>query len=203
VLRDPVGALGAASLEDLLDDGSAYAPTPEGENRRRLHRLARRLVEDPVVLLDDLDDADRAYFLSQRQRVEDRVVEATGLAVERRREGTALIAVDRTLSDVTFPTNATVKQVALLLCDALVEAGEDAVISEEAMRSHVHDLLVLHGAHWQRDASDPVQVTRLARDATAVLCSLDLARHDPDGVRPRPLAARFRSPAVRTAGAPA
>jgi uncharacterized protein (TIGR02678 family) len=200
VLRDPVGALGAVSLKELLDDGSAYAPTPEGENRRRLHRLARRLVEDPVLLLDDLDDADRAYFLSQRQRVEDRVAEATGLAVERRREGTALISVDRTLSDVTFPTNATVKQVALLLCDALVEAAEDAVISEEAMRSHVHDLLVLHGGHWQRDASDPVQVTRLARDASAVLCSLDLARRDLDGVRPRPLAARFRSPAVRAAG---
>lgn len=200
VLRDPVGALGAASLKDLLDDGSAYAPTAEGENRRRLHRLARRLVEDPVVLLDDLDEADRAYFLSQRQRVEERVVEATGLAVERRREGTALIAVDRTLSDMAFPTNSTVKQVALLLCDALVALGEDAVISDEMMRAHVHDLVALHGDHWQRDAGDPVQVTRLAREATAVLCALDLARRDVDGLRPRPLAARFRSPELRTSG---
>jgi hypothetical protein len=167
----------------------------------RIDRLARRLVEDPVVMLDDLDEPDRAYFLSQRQRLEERVAEATGLAVERRSEGTALIATDRTLSDVVFPTNATVKQVALLLCDVLVAQGGDAVISEEAVREHVRALLVRHAEHWQHDPADPVQVTRLARDATAVLCALDLAREEVDGLRPRPLAWRFRSPDLRVAGA--
>lgn len=201
VLRDPVAALGAESVADLLADDGAYSPTAEGENRRRLHRLAQRLVEDPVVLLDDLDDSYRAYFLSQRQRLEERVGEATGLAVERRAEGTAMIAPDRTLSDVAFPTNATVKQVALLLCDVLVARNGDAVISAEALRGHVRRLVARHGEHWQRDAGDPVQVSRLARDATAVLCALDLAREDEDGLRPGSLAARFRSPELRTAGA--
>jgi len=201
VLRDPVAALGAASLTDLLDDESAYAPTPEGENRQRLHRLARRLVEDPTVLLEDLEDGERAYFLSQRQRLEERVAEATGLLVERRAEGTALIAGDRALSDVAFPTNATVKQVALLLCDALVSAGGDTVITEEALRGHVRALLLRHGKHWQRDPDDPVQVSRLARDAAGVLCDLDLARQEAEGLRPRPLAARFRSPDLRVSGA--
>jgi len=201
VLRDPVAALGAESIADLLDDDGSYSPTAEGENRRRLHRLARRLVEDPVVLLDDLEEADRAYFLSQRQRLEDRVGEATGLAVERRAEGTAMIATDRALSDVAFPTNATVKQVALLLCDALVAGRDGGVISAEALRSHVRKLVARHGEHWQRDADDPVQISGLARDATAVLCALDLAREDEDGLRPRPLAARFRSPELRTSGA--
>ncbi len=200
VLRDPVAALGAESVADLLADDDAYAPTAEGENRRRLHRLARRLVEDPVVLLDDLDESDRAYFLSQRQRLEERVGEATGLAVERRAEGTAMIAPDRALSDVAFPTNATVKQAALLLCDVMVAQDDDAVISAEALREHVHRLVARHGEHWQRDANDPVQVSRLARDATAVLCALDLARQDEDGLRPQPLAARFRSPELRTTG---
>jgi len=202
VLRDPVAALGAESLTDLLEADGAYTPTAEGENRRRLHRLARRLVEDPVVLIDDLDEADRGYFLSQRQRLEERVGEATGLAVERRAEGTAMIATDRQLSDVAFPTNATVKQVALLLCDVLVARGDGCTISAEALREHVRKLVARHGEHWQRDADDPVQVSRLARDATAVLCALDLAREDEDGcLRPRPLAARFRSPELRTAGA--
>jgi len=201
VLRDPVAALGAESVADLLADDGAYAPTAEGENRRRLHRLARRLAEDPVVLLDDLDESDRAYFLSQRQRLEERVGEATGLAVERRAEGTAMIATDRALSDVAFPTNATVKQVALLLCDVLAARDDDAVISAEAVREHVRRLVTRHGEHWQRDADDPLQVSRLARDATAVLCALDLAREDEDGLRPRPLAARFRSPELRAAGA--
>ena len=62
-------------------------------------------------------------------------------------------------------------------------------------------LVARHGEHWQRDADDPVQVSRLARDATAVLCSLDLAREDEDGLRPRPLAGRFRSPELRMAPA--
>ena len=202
VLRDPVAALGAESVADLLADDGAYAPTAEGENRRRLHRLARRLAEDPVVLLDDLDESDRAYFLRQRQRLEERVGEATGLAVERRAEGTAMVATDRGLSDVAFPTNATVKQVALLLCDVLVARGEDGVISAEALREHVRKLVARHGEHWQRDARDPVQVSRLARDATAVLCALDLVREDEQGgLRPRPLAARFRSPELRAGGA--
>jgi uncharacterized protein (TIGR02678 family) len=201
VLRDPVTALDATSLTELLDDDAAYAPTPEGENRRRLHRLARRLVEDPAVVLDDLDEADRTYFLSQRQRLEERVAEATGLVVERRSEGTALIATDRRLSDVVFPTNATVKQVALLLCDVLTEHGGDVVISEEAVREHVRVLLLEHAEHWRHDPADPVQVTRLARDATAVLCALDLAREEVEGLRPRPLAWRFRSPELRVAGA--
>ncbi len=199
-LRDPVAALGAESVADLLDDDGAYSPTAEGENRRRLHRLAQRLVEDPVVLLDDLDEGDRAYFLGQRQRLEERVAEATGLAVERRGEGTAMIGTDRALSDIVFPTNATVKQVALLLCDVLVAREGDPVISAEALREHVRRLVARHGEHWQRDADDPVQVSCLARDATAVLCALDLAR-DEDGLRPRPLAARFRSPELRPAGA--
>jgi uncharacterized protein (TIGR02678 family) len=202
VLRDPVAALSAESVADLLDDDGAYAPTAEGENHRRLHRLARRLVEDPVVLLEDLDEPDLAYFLSQRQRLEERVGEATGLAVERRAEGTAMIAPDRALSDVAFPTNATVKQVALLLCDVLVARGHDAAISAEALREHVRRLVARHGEHWQRDADDPVQVSRLSRDVTAVLCALDLAREDEDGgLRPRPLAARFRSVELRMTGA--
>jgi len=112
-----------------------------------------------------------------------------------------MIATDRALSDVAFPTNATVKQVALLLCDVLAARDDDAVISAEAVREHVRRLVTRHGEHWQRDADDPLQVSRLARDATAVLCALDLAREDEDGLRPRPLAARFRSPELRTAGA--
>ena len=200
VLRDPVGAMGATSLADLLVEDDAYAPTAEGENRRRMHRLARRLVEDPVVLLEDLEDGDRAYFLNQRQRLEERAAEAVGLAVERRAEGTALVASDRSLTDIAFPTNATVKQVALLLCDVLVAQDDGALVSEERMREHVRGLLVRHGEHWQRDPADPVAVTRLTRDAIAVLCELDLASREDDGVRTRPLAARFRSPQLRRPG---
>ena len=202
LVRDPAAALSATTLAELLDESSRHPPTPEGENRARAERLARALTEDPAVVLADLDDDERAYFVGQRARIEAAVAEATGYAVERRAEGSALIADDREFSDVPFPTNATVKQAALLLCDTLAAADSGAVLSAEALRDAVSGLVAEHGRHWGRDAGDPAQVAALAAAATDVLVACDLARRAGSGaVQPRPLAARFRAPTVRTAGA--
>jgi len=200
LLRDPASAMSATTLDELLDESARHPPTPEGRNRTRAERLARRLTEDPALVLDDLDDDERAYFTGQRARIEGAVAAATGYAVERRREGSALIADDRAFSDVPFPTNATVKQVALLLCDMLA-AAEHPVVSAQAVRDAVSDLVVAHGRHWGRDADDAAQVTALAEAATDVLVACDLAqRAGAGGLRPRPLAARFRTPTVKRAG---
>jgi uncharacterized protein (TIGR02678 family) len=200
LVRDPVQALTAASIEELLDESARHAPTPEGENRARGERLARRLAEDPALVLDDLDEADRAYFLGQRARLEGGVAEATGLAVERRAEGTALVVNDRALTDVPFPTNATTKQLALLLCDVLAAAPTDRPLSEEQVRAAVRDLLAAHREHWQRDPDDPQEVRAAAAAATRVLAALDLAAPVAGGLLPRAPVARFRSPEVRRAG---
>jgi len=117
VVADPARAMAATTLAELMDDGDGYAPTPEGERRRRFHRLARRLVEDPAIVLDDLDEDDRQYLLSQRARVEDAVGRATGLAIERRLEGTAVVVDDRGLTDIPFPTNSTTSS--SLSCSAI------------------------------------------------------------------------------------
>ena len=81
-----------------------------------------------MLLLDELDEGNRTYFLGQRARIEDAVARATGLDVERRAEGTALVTDDRALTDLPFPTRATAKQAALLLCDALL--AEDRAAPE-------------------------------------------------------------------------
>jgi uncharacterized protein (TIGR02678 family) len=198
VVADPARAMAATTLAELMDDGDGYAPTPEGERRRRFHRLARRLVEDPAIVLDDLDEDDRQYLLSQRARVEDAVGRATGLAIERRLEGTAVVVDDRGLTDIPFPTNSTTKQVALLLCDRLA-TGEP--LSEAELRDLVKGLLAAHRAHWGRDPDDPGQVRGSAGAVLEVLAALDLVRIDPSGTMlPRPVAARFRAPALRRAG---
>ncbi|HWH12504.1 MAG TPA: TIGR02678 family protein [Solirubrobacteraceae bacterium] len=203
LVRDPGRTLDADSLEVLLDESSRYPPTPEGENRARFERLARRLTEDPVLLLEDLDDADRAYFVGQRARVERAVGAATGYQVERRAEGSALVVPDRSFTDVPFPTNATVKQVALLLCDVLAATPPGDSLSGEAVRDAVHDLIAAHGAHWGREASDPVGVSAVTEAATKVLADVGLVRRtDAGGLAPTPLAARFRSPTVRGGGTP-
>jgi uncharacterized protein (TIGR02678 family) len=202
LMRDPGAAAEATTLEQLLDDSARYPPTPEGENRARAERLARRLTEDPVLLLSELDDDERAYFIGQRARLEAAVTAATGYPVERRAEGSALISDGREFTDVPFPTNATAKQVALLLCDVLVQIPPNAELSLEAVRDAVFALVSEYGEHWSRDANDPTQVSALAEAATEVLLACALAsRTDLGGIRPSPLAARFREPMVRSAGA--
>ena len=199
-IADPARAVAATTLSELLDDRTGYAPTPEGERRRRFRGLARRLVEDPALVLADLDDDDRLYFLSQRARVEDAVAAATGLAVERRAEGTALVTEDRQLTDVPFPTNSTTKQLALLLCDRLATCER---MSESELRDLVRSLLAEHRVHWERDPEDPEQVAASAGAALTVLEQLDLVCVEPGGaILPRPLAARFRTPTMRRAGDP-
>ena len=76
------------------------------------------------------------------------------------------------------------------------------MVSAETLRDAVASLVVAHGRHWGRDADDPAQVSALAAAATDLLVACDLARRaGAGGVRPRPLAARFRTPMLRTAGA--
>ncbi len=202
LLRDPAAALEASTLEELLDESARYAPTPEGENRARFERLARRLAEDPALLIEDLGDDERAYLVGQRARIESAVADATGYQVERRAEGSALIVEDRTFTDVPFPTNSTIKQVALLLCDTLAATSPGAALSGEAVRDAVGELIARHGDHWRRDRSDPAQVAYLTAAASDVLVACGLARRaEAGGLRPLPLAARFREPALRSGDA--
>ncbi len=204
LLRDPAAALEATTLEQLVDESGRYSPTPEGENRARAERLARRLTEDPALLLADLDGDDRAYFLSQRARIEGAVAAATGYEVERRTEGSALILGDRAFTDLPFPTNSTLKQVALLLCDVLADSGPDGELSFEALRDAVAGLVGKHRRHWARNPDDPDEVAALTAAATDILLACDLARRSgpSGGVRATPLAARFRSPTLHAAEGP-
>jgi uncharacterized protein (TIGR02678 family) len=127
---------------------------------------------------------------------------ATGYQVERRAEGSALIVEDRAFTDVPFPTNSTIKQVALLLCETLAATPPGAALSAEAVRDAVGELVGRHGDHWHRDRDDPAQIAHLTAAATEVLLACDLARRTETGaLRPTPLAARFREPALRSGDA--
>ncbi|MBV8221319.1 MAG: DUF2398 family protein, partial [Solirubrobacterales bacterium] len=138
---------------------------------------------------------------SQRARIEGAVAAATGYEVERRAEGSALIVDDRTFTDAPFPTNSTLKQVALLLCDALTDAGPDGELSLEALRDVVAGLVAKHRQHWDRNPDDPDEVAALTVAATDILLACDLARRSGPfgGLRATPLAARFRSPTLHAA----
>jgi uncharacterized protein (TIGR02678 family) len=122
--REVAGALYAPSrvlqhlnsVTELLDGPDGSVSSQGREARRRLNaRHARRLVvEQPVVYYADVDEGLRGQLRSA-SLAED-VERLTGLDLERRAEGVALISAGQRFSDVAFPSTGTVAQAALLLC---------------------------------------------------------------------------------------
>jgi uncharacterized protein (TIGR02678 family) len=110
-----------SSVTELLNgtdrDGPAQGINAQGINaqRRRSARRARRLVlEHPVVYYADVDPGLRGQLRSAA--LTEDLERLTGLALERRAEGVALVNTGQRLSDLTFPGTGTVAQAALLLC---------------------------------------------------------------------------------------
>jgi hypothetical protein len=106
---------------------------PEGvsrDTRRReaAQRVRRALVEQPVVYYATLEPADRT-MLRSAAGVDADVAELTGMVVERRAEGVALLDVSGMFSDRRFPGGGTVAQVALLLANRIA----DRVLDPDAL----------------------------------------------------------------------
>lgn len=198
LLGDPVRTAEAATPKDLEPREQSGGDLA---GRHRSRRLVRALVEDPVLYLDDLDEEDRMYFVAQRGRLEAIAAQITGLAVERRREGTALVASGRELTDRPFPARGHVKQLALLMLPELC-ARDACSIPAEEQRAIARSLLQRHAEHWSTwDAHDPDSVSRACATAIDVLADLRLVRREPgDGaVRTLPLAHRYRAAIGRRA----
>ncbi|MER6677921.1 TIGR02678 family protein [Streptomyces sp. NPDC000983] len=83
--------------------------------------VRRRLVETPVVHLDDLTDAEREWLRTRQRRESQAFSELLGLEAEIRAEGIALVDPDGDLTDLHLPGTGTVAQAALLLVGRLVE----------------------------------------------------------------------------------
>jgi uncharacterized protein (TIGR02678 family) len=112
------------SVTALLD-GTGRAPT-QGQHtvRRAAARRARRMVlEQPAVYYDDVDESLRGQLRSPAL-IED-LERLTGLTVERRAEGLAIIDTSGRLSDTRFPGGGTVSQAALLIAGRIAAYVED------------------------------------------------------------------------------
>jgi hypothetical protein len=104
------------SVAELLGDRNGFAQAQGINARRRVNaRRARRLVlEQPVVYYADVD-SELVGQLRSASLAED-IERLTGLDLERRAEGVALINAGQRFTDVAFPSAGTVAQAALLLC---------------------------------------------------------------------------------------
>ncbi len=104
------------SVTELLGEPGGAAPAQaQAAKRRAAARQARRLVvEQPAVYYADVGEELRGQLRSAG--LAEDVERLTGLHLERRAEGVALVNAGQRLTDVTFPSGGTVAQAALLLC---------------------------------------------------------------------------------------
>ena len=177
-----------AVTDELVPD------TDEARNRAIRHGLARRLLDDPVVYLDELTQAERAYLASQRAFLVRRLSEATGLVDEVRAEGLALLDPTGEATDLRMPEEGTDGHATLLLAEYLAAAvrerpGEAVPLGE--LRAHMARLAAEHRTHWRRSATEPGAELALCQLALDRLEALGLVRRSGDGVVARPALARF------------
>ncbi|WP_253451441.1 TIGR02678 family protein [Halomonas sp. Y3] len=199
-------ALNGADAELDLDArlsalSETFVPdTPEGRNRELRHRLARRLLDDPVVYLDSLADDEAAYLANQRGPLLRRLQQATGLVAEVRVEGLALVDPEGELTDEKMPAEGTEGHLALLMAERLAEGGSDkgdpAGVTLEEAESWILQWQRDYRRYWRKSACEPSAAHGLARQTLARLAALGLVRcqaqHEGGRILPLPALGRFR-----------
>jgi uncharacterized protein (TIGR02678 family) len=175
-----------------------HVPDTEEGRRTAIRRdLARRLLDDPVVYMDDLDPTARSYFLNQRGPMAARLTDSTGLLAEQRAEGSALVDETGDLTDVSMPAEGTEAHVTLLvaesLCERIPQPAERAQFrtTESEIASFIDNARSRYARYWRKSAREPGSERELARIAVERLQKLKLIAAAQDGIQPRPALARF------------
>lgn len=201
VRRDLVRHLLAVPLREVEhpDELVRLAAEPGVAGGAR-HLVRRLLVEEPAVLVDDVDD-DAWDWLRQSQRREARAfADLIGLELEIRAEGVAVIDPRDELTDEAFPRGGTLGHAALLAVSELARrlrpeaAAREAVVGTVAVPAGLLDdvvagLLERHGSRWKQDYVDRPE--RLYRDVEDLLVAMGLLRRTPGGLRLAAVANRY------------
>lgn len=171
------------------------ADSDEGRRTALRHTLARRLLDDPVVYTETLDNETQAYFSNQRGVMAARLCEATGLAAEQRAEGLALTDEAGKLTDVAMPAEGTDAHVTLLVAEHLAgrarSSGASAITTDDAVAAFVRRSTEHYGRFWRKSAREPGAERELAQTALERLHKLQLVARDDGRVRALPAIARF------------
>lgn len=206
----------AASIEDAgsrLDARLAALGeefVAEGESGVRgaaRHRVARRLLDDPVLYHSECSGAEREYLATQRGALAARLAAACGLVAELRAEGMALVDADGELSDERLPAQGTEAHVTLLVAERLARAqlpspcplpraaeGSDdgaPVFAPRQIAAWIAEAAVSYGRYWRKAAREPGAESALAEQAIERLARLGLVERVAGGVRARPALLRY------------
>lgn len=167
-------------------------------------RLLARLLEEPVVYADTLDELERDVLSREGRELivggpgTVSLADVFGLQAEHRHEGLLLIDSSDETSDAAdrFPARSQERQCALLLAAHL--AREDR-LGPAKQRKLVADLVRGFARTWSVDPSDGGQVADLTQRAAEALVDAKLAVVQPDGgLVGRPAIARYANLELRT-----
>ncbi|MFD4538062.1 TIGR02678 family protein [Kitasatospora sp. NPDC058397] len=179
-------------------DLAGHGPT-DGELRQA---VMRRLVDHPVVYVEDLPVAQRAYLAEHRDELVADLRLSLDTRVEVRADGVAI--VDQDFSDLEFPAASAASVAALALADLLAgEANVTTGTSFMVRDDRLLELADLVAAKISRVVAKiegrPVDAATTLRYALPVLVQFGLVDPHDDGVRVRAAAARYRDPTGRGA----
>lgn len=188
-------------LRSLVEEHAA--DSEEGRRTALRHALARRLLDDPVIYLDQLEPDSRGYFVNQRGAMASRLCDATGLVAEQRAEGVALADEAGSLTDVAMPAEGTEAHATLLVAEFLATrqrqqrkpgattADATQLIAEQDIVAFLGDAKQRFGRYWRKSAREPGGERELAFLALDRLEKLQLVERLPGFIRPRPALSRF------------
>jgi uncharacterized protein (TIGR02678 family) len=170
------------------------------EVRRNLwlrHSIFRRLVDDPVVYLDDLSPDELSYLSSPTGRqLLRRAADQAGFLLEERAEGILFVDPDGLATDSRFPDDSSNAKVAALLLLDTMTASDTAVTLEQLLARA--DVLLRRFPRWAKGYQGDNGRERLVSDAVGVLAGFGLVAVDAGLVRTLPAAARYAVADVRT-----
>jgi uncharacterized protein (TIGR02678 family) len=195
VQRGP-STVGSTDFEERLAviTEESLPDTEEGQNRQIRVRLMRRLLDDPVLYYETLDERERAYLDRQRGFMLPQITEMTGLIPEIRAEGIALVDSRGDLADVALPEEGTDGHLTLLIAEFLTnrlrENGE-SIVGVAELSAHVANLINDHRSHWRKDVATPGADRVLTENTINRLEALRLVRRLPGRVQPLPALARY------------
>lgn len=174
------------------------AARPDGEeprSRELQYRLVRRMLDDAVMYLDDLNEHEIDYFRHQRTRLMNELETATGMVSEVREEGVALLDADGDLSDFRLPQQGTRGHAVLLISEWLA-GGDDhttmSAVTLAELTAHVQILAEEHQAHWRKGVTDADGVEHLVAEVVRTLESLRLVLVRGSRIVPLPAITRYR-----------
>jgi uncharacterized protein (TIGR02678 family) len=171
--------------------------TPQAQNEELQHRLVRRLLDDPVMYFDELTPREYEYFNMQGERILKELRSVTGMEVERRAEGVALLTPVAAWTDLGLPESGTRGHATLLLAEWFGSRLRDCTeiecqIDYDEVFGFVQELAEEHQSRWRKSASTNEGIRQIYRDAIDILQSLSLIDVRSDYIIPRPAVARYR-----------